>query len=159
MDKWTEEAQRQATLFQLLQHVYDQLNAGTGSAAELGILFQIRLLAATGHQPNFQQCRNCGTGLDQTPDSGFEVDLSRGGLIRSRCIPSAAKGGISLTKGTIKQLLWIAKTDITKAGRIRFTGRALTESQRFLEAFLPYHLGQEPRSLKVLRQFRENQPV
>jgi hypothetical protein len=30
----------------------------------------------------------------------------------------------------------------------------MDEAQRFLETFVPYHLGKEPRSLKVLRQIR-----
>lgn len=159
IDRWTEEAQQQADLFHLLLHVYDQLNSDIFSPAELGILFQIRLLALTGHQPNLQQCGVCRTGLDQTPDSGFQVDLPKGGLICSRCSPVSAGGRITLTRGTIKQMLWIAKAELPKAGRIRFTGQALLESQRFLEAFLPFHLGQEPRSLKILRQIRDNRPA
>jgi len=159
IDRWTEEAQRQDDLFGLLLHVYNRLNSGTVSPAELGILFQIRLLALTGHQPNLQHCGVCRTGLDQTPDSGFQVDLQKGGLICSRCSSATAGGRITLTKGTIKQLLWIAKADLTRAGRIRFTGQALSEGQRFLEAFLPFHLGQEPRSLKILRQMRDHHPA
>ena len=156
IDRWAEEAQQQVDLFHLLLHTYKQLNAGIVSPAELGILFQIKLLALSGHQPNFERCGVCRTGLDQTPDRGFRVDLPKGGLVCSRCSPPSASGKITLTKGTIKQLLWITKTELRKAARIRFTGQALSESQRFLEAFLPFHLGQEPRSLKILRQIREN---
>jgi DNA repair protein RecO (recombination protein O) len=83
------------------------------------------------------------------------MDLPKGGLICSRCSPAAVKGRIVLTKGTIKQLLWLANAELAKAGRIRFSGQALSDSQRFLESFLPFHLGQEPRSLKILRQIRE----
>ena len=158
IDRWTEEAQPQADLFHLLMHVYEQLNSGRASPEELGILFQVRLLALTGHQPNLAHCGICRAGLDQTTDRGFQVDLPQGGLICTRCSPAASGGRMTLAKGTIKQLLWIAKAQLPKAGRIRFTGQALSESQRFLETFLPYHLGQEPRSLKILRQIRENQP-
>ncbi|KPJ76918.1 MAG: hypothetical protein AMJ54_09940 [Deltaproteobacteria bacterium SG8_13] len=158
IDRWTEEAEQQPDLFFLLQHVFEQLNSGPVSPAELSILFQIRLLALTGHQPNLRQCGICRTDLDQAADSGFQVDLPKGGLICSRCSPAAAGSRITLTKGTIKQLLWIAKTELIKAGRIRFAGQALSEGQRFLETFLPFHLGQEPRSLKILRQIRENRP-
>lgn len=156
VDRWTEEGERQVGLFRLLLHVYGRLNAGVASPAELGIVFQTRLLTLTGHQPNLQQCRICKAGLDQIPDGGFQVDLPKGGLICSRCVPATAKKEITLTRGTVKQLLWITKTELAKADRIRFTGRVLSESQQFLEAFLPFHLGQEPRSLKILRQIREN---
>lgn len=158
IDRWTEEAQPQADLFDLLRHVYEQLNSGRASPAELSILFQIRLLALTGHQPNLSRCGVCRAELDQTPGRGFQVDLPQGGVICTRCSPAASGGRITLSKGTIKQLMWVARARLPKAGRIRFSGQALSESQRFLEAFLPYHLGQEPRSLKILRQLRENQP-
>jgi DNA repair protein RecO (recombination protein O) len=159
IDRWTEEAQQQVDLFHLLLHVYGQLNSGIASAAETGIIFQIRLLALTGHQPDLQRCGICRRSLDQSADSEFLVDLPKGGLICRRCAPNMAGGRILLTRGTIKQLLWLAKVQLNKTGRIRFTGQALSESQRFLEAFLPYHLGQEPRSLKILRQIRENRPA
>ena len=159
VDRWTEEAQQQVDLFLLLAHVFEQLNSGPVSPAELGILFQTKLLALTGHQPNLQHCGSCRTGLDQSAGKGFVVDLSKGGLICSRCSPAAAGGRLILTRGTIKQLLWIANAELAKAGRVRFTGQALSESEQFLEAFLPFHLGQEPRSLKILRQIRESRPV
>ena len=159
IDRWTEESQQQADLFHLLSHVFEQLNAGLATPDELGILFQIRLLALTGHQPNLQQCRICRTAVDQIPDKGLRMDLPKGGVVCSRCSPAAAKGPMVLTKGTIKQLLWLANAELAKAGRIRFSGQALLDSQRFLETFLPFHLGQEPRSLKILRQIREGRPA
>ena len=159
IDRWTEEAQPQIDLYHLLLHVYNQLNISSISPAELGVLFQIRLLALTGHQPNLQQCGVCRTGLDITPDKLFTVDLAKGGLVCSRCLQPAASGRITLTRGTIKQLICVAKDELPKAIRLRFTGQALLESERFLEAFLPFHLGQEPRSLQVLRQLRETHPA
>ncbi|HPA15993.1 MAG TPA: DNA repair protein RecO C-terminal domain-containing protein, partial [Desulfobacterales bacterium] len=60
----------------------------------------------------------------------------------------------SLSKGTLKQLLWIGDGDLKKAGRMRFTPRGAKEGLDFLEAFVPYHLEKEPRSLKFLREIR-----
>ena len=159
IDRWAEEAEQQPELFHLLLHVYGRLNSGTASPAEIGIIFQIRLLALTGHAPNLQRCSVCRTGLDHSPDREYTVDLPKGGLICRRCATGPNERQIPLTKGTIKQLLWLAKAELAKTGRIRFSGRALSESQRFLEAFLPFHLGQEPRSLQILRQIREGRPA
>jgi hypothetical protein len=37
---------------------------------------------------------------------------------------------------------------------MKFGAEAAAEALRFLERFVPHHLGREPRSLKVLRQLR-----
>jgi len=63
---------------------------------------------------------------------------------------------MSLTKGTVKQLLWVESGNLAKAGRIKFTPAALMESTEFLEDFISYHLGKNPRSLKFLRQIRNS---
>jgi DNA repair protein RecO (recombination protein O) len=62
---------------------------------------------------------------------------------------------IRLSKGTIKQLLWIRNGELAKAMRIKFTAQALQEGLQFSEAFVPYHLGKEPRSLMFLKQMRK----
>ena len=59
-----------------------------------------------------------------------------------------------LGKGTIKQLLWVESGDLAKATRIKFSPSAIEEGTEFLEEFVCYHLGKQPRSLKFLRQIR-----
>ena len=58
------------------------------------------------------------------------------------------------SKGTIKQLLWLAGGNLARATRMKFSPPALKESTQFLEEFVSYHLGKQPRSLKFLRQIR-----
>jgi DNA repair protein RecO (recombination protein O) len=43
---------------------------------------------------------------------------------------------------------------LKKADRIRFSPIAVKEGSRLLEAFVPFHLGKEPKSLRFLRQIR-----
>jgi DNA repair protein RecO (recombination protein O) len=59
-----------------------------------------------------------------------------------------------MSKGTLKQLHWIESGGLLKAGRVRLSKVAIDESLRVLEAFVPYQLGKEPRSLKFLQQVR-----
>jgi DNA repair protein RecO (recombination protein O) len=59
-----------------------------------------------------------------------------------------------LSKGTLKLLQWLSCSDLAQAGRVRFSPAAVAESTAFLEAFVPYHLGKTPRSLKFLREIR-----
>jgi len=113
----------------------------------------MRLMAISGHSPNLRECSICKTQLEEIKKAKITFDLARGGLVCENCSQNISKR-IVLSKGTIKQLLWIEKQDLTKAKRIRFAPQASNEGLKFLEAFVPYHLGKEPRSLKFLRQIR-----
>jgi DNA repair protein RecO (recombination protein O) len=81
-------------------------------------------------------------------------NLEKGGLVCETCA-SGMQRKRYLSKGIIKQLQWIESRDLNRASRIRFNHKALKEGLEFLEAFVPYHLGKEPRSLTFLRQIRE----
>ena len=80
-------------------------------------------------------------------------DVKNGRIACPRCA-NGAGGLAALSKGTIKQLIWLLKNDVNKAGRIRFTAPSLAEGLNFLESFVPYHLGVNPRSLAFLKQIR-----
>jgi DNA repair protein RecO (recombination protein O) len=38
---------------------------------------------------------------------------------------------------------------------VRLGSKALAEAARFLEAFVPYHIGRSPKSLSFLQQIRQ----
>ena len=50
---------------------------------------------------------------------------------------------------------WVESGNLAKAARIKFAEPVLDESVNFLEEFVCYHLGKQPRSLKFLRQIRK----
>ena len=78
-------------------------------------------------------------------------DLAKGSVLCERCV-SDFSGGLRLSKGTSKQLLWLENQDLDKALRVRFAAASLREGLQFLEAFVPFHLGMEPRSLNFIRK-------
>jgi DNA repair protein RecO (recombination protein O) len=153
INQWMEEGQKQVRLFHLFRHVLSELDLGHTSEEALSILFQIRFLTIAGLGPNLKQCSICQAEIEKMKEAKIKFDLSKGGIICDGC---ASRGlqKIFLSKGTIKHLLWIQMGNLTRAVRIKFASQALTESLEFLEAFVPYHLGKEPRSLKFLRQIR-----
>jgi len=153
LNKWMEENRKQVQLFYLLQHVLSQLDRGTTVATELSILFQMRLLDLSGHGPNLTRCARCQKQLEMIHHQRVVFDIAKGGILCDECTTGTG-GRIRLSKGTIKQLKWVASGDLKKASRIRFGPQALEEGLEFLEAFVPYILGLQPRSLKFLRQIR-----
>ncbi len=154
---WTEEDQPLGALYRLLVYALGELDAGRQAAAPLNLAFQMRFMALAGLCPNLNYCCICRTDLEHIDTTTAGFDLPRGGLCCPSCDPRF-QPALCLSRGTIKQLQWIAEGDLARIERIRFSAAALNEAQNFLEAFVPYHLGKELRSLKFLRQLR-SQPT
>jgi len=155
LNKWLEEGKQQAQLYRLLQYVLDEVDAGHSTEEELSILFQMRYLMVSGLMPNLEECGTCRTSLEKVGNSNVGVDLKKGGIVCDRCLERQDRAG-SLSKGTIKQLLWVANSELEKAGRAKFAKQAIREGLSFLEAFVTFHLGSEPRSLQFIRGLRRN---
>jgi len=154
INEWMEEGQKLDQLYYLFKYILGELDHGRMPAAGLSILFQLRFLTISGLRPNLRHCSSCRNEIDGINENTFTFDLQKGGLVCGVCAP-AASGRISLSKGTIKQLIWIKNKDLARAGRIKFTSQALKEGLAFVEAFVPYHIGKELRSLTFLKQIRK----
>ena len=153
IDEWIEENQKQVQLYHLFKYVLKELDLDSRSEEELSVLFQMRFMTIAGLGPNLKSCSICGLEADKMGKATIGFDLAKGGLVCHGCV-SGALCTTYLSIGTIKQLLWIEGGDLARAARVRFAPQALRESLELLEAFVPYHLGKEPRSLVFLRQIR-----
>ena len=154
INEWMESGQKQVQLYQLFQYVLRELDLSGASEAALSILFQIKFLTISGLSPNLRQCSVCRIEIEKIKETRVQFDFAKGGIICDECASKTLKKPF-LSKGIIKQLLWMEKGDLAKAVRVRFSTDALKEASEFLETFVPYHLGKEPRSLKFLQQIRK----
>jgi DNA repair protein RecO (recombination protein O) len=154
LNEWVEEGTAQVPIYQLLAHVLKQADEGQTPAAVISMLFQIRLMMVSGFYPEIEACSICGLPVDQIQGTRVRFDLQRGGLVCSHCQCGTA-GIVHLSKGTIKRLHWLTRGELKTAGRVRFPPWATREGEDFLESYVPFHLGREPRSLRFLRQLRE----
>lgn len=159
---WSETEEKQARLYHLFYHVLESLETGNIPDAAVSILFQMQFMTLAGFYPNLNHCGICGIEADHIKKSKVIFDLVRGEIICEKCVFDLVSGTgpmirprrLYLSKGTMKQLLWIGNSDLEKAARVRFSPSSLKEGLELLEAFVPYHLGRTPRSLSVLRQIR-----
>lgn len=154
INEWLEHDQKQDELYALFRHVLEKLDSGLISEAMLSILFQMRFMSISGFCPNLTHCCTCGIGMDKIGENRLIFDLEQGGIICNNCVTDAIVRRVFMSKGTIKQLLWLDCSDLEKAARIRFSYPSLQESLFFLESFVCYHLGRTIKSLDVLRQIR-----
>lgn len=153
INQWAEEGKNQTHLYELFHHVLNSLNQGHTSVEALSILFQIRFLTLAGLSPNLSACVTCRKSIERIKDIKIMFDLAKGGLVCEMCA-NGAKSQLTFSKGTLKQLIWVNSKELKKTERVKFTPQALKEGLGFLEAFVPYHLGKEPRSLKFLHEIR-----
>jgi len=154
INEWMESGQKQVQLYQLFQYVLRELDSSRASEAALSILFQIKFLTISGLSPNLRQCSVCRTEVEKIKETRVQFDYANGGILCNECASKTLQKPF-LSKGIIKQLLWMEKGDLVKAVRIKSSSDALREGSEFLETFVPYHLGKEPRSLKFLQQIRK----
>lgn len=157
IDVWMEERVEQTELYHLLRHGLSELDQGRSFEAVLSIMFQMRFLRISGHSPNLERCGICQREVDAIRPDALGVDVAKGGIACLGCLPRSTDVP-HLSKGTVKQLRWVAGGDLARAARIRFSSSAVVEALEFLERFVPYHLGRQPRSLRVLHQLRETRP-
>jgi len=149
---WLEEGKAQTKIYQLLRYSLAALDAGEHPGVS-SIIFQLYFLQFSGLSPNLKQCMRCARELEKLRGDVFGFDLAKGGLVCHGCLAGKPMRH-ALSRATVKQLLWIQTSRLENAGRLKFTDQAVKEGLKFLEAFVPYHLGREPKSLKFLNQMR-----
>jgi len=155
VNSWMEEGKGQAGLYDLLFYVLSALDSGFMEKQVLSLLFQIRFMNLSGFSPDFTSCGCCSTSLDEIDQQRITFDFNEGRLVCDKCGKNSAGQGISVSKGTLKQLFWINNSDLGRAERLRFSPCAIREGEALLESFIPCHLGREVNSLMFLRRIRE----
>ncbi len=153
---WLEEGKKQTLLYDLLFFVLDMLNQSDIRMEVLSLLFQIRFMAISGFSPRLEACGNCSTLVDDIHQKNVYFDFKEGGIICGNCLKNkpGSGHGMGVSKGTLKQLVWINTADIQRADRIKSGLFAIKEGQILLESFIPFHINREFKSLKFLRQLR-----
>jgi DNA repair protein RecO (recombination protein O) len=154
---WLEEGKKQTQLYDLLFFVLDMLNQSDIKMEVLSLLFQIRFMRISGFSPNIEFCDNCNTPVDDIQQKRVQFDFKEGKIVCDNCLKNRSAHGMNVSKGTLKQLVWINAVDIQRADRMKSSLFAVQEGEVLLESFIPFHIGREFKSLKFLRQLRKEQ--
>ena len=152
---WLEENKHQRDLYDLLLFSLDALNAGTLSKEVAGLLFQIRFMSISGFFPNIENCDTCKTPVDHIEQKNIRFDFQEGRIICQNCVKKRSKYGMTVSKGTLKQLFWINNSDVNRADRIKFSSFAIKEGEMLLEAFISFYIGRDFKSLQFLNRLRQ----
>ena len=156
INRWVVSGGFQKDLFPLFFHTLTMLDTDAAYRETVSLLFQTRFMNLAGMSPELTGCRICRRSLDDMAESQVLFDITMGGLVCGACIPSTQVArSVYISKGAIKQLLWLKEGNLQKAGRIQLTAAAKREGTVAMELFVPFHLSAEIKSLKVLRCLRE----
>jgi DNA repair protein RecO (recombination protein O) len=112
-------------------------------------IFELRLLALSGYQPELRRCVVCREEVKGEKEHRFS--LNRGGLICSDCFKGSGDYP-SLSGGTIKMLQHAQTIELEKVTRLFFSPQAREESRMILTRFIEYHLEKPLKSLRVLER-------
>lgn len=153
---WLEEGRVVNDVYELLKFSLEALDTGSVEKEVLNLLFQIRFISMSGFSPNIERCDQCQTPIDQIQQKYIRFDFKEGRIKCKKCAGGTSNYGMTVSKGTLKQLFWINNNDFNRAERIKFSQFAIKEGQMLLEAFIPFHLGRDFNSLKVLNRLRQD---
>lgn len=151
---WLEENKHQPDLYDLLLFAFDALNTGVLSKEVVNLLFQSRFMSISGFFPSIENCDKCKTPVDLIEQINIRFDFQEGRIICQNCIKKISKYGMTISKGTLKQLFWINNNDINRSDRIKFSSIVIKEGEMLLEAFISFYIGRDFKSLQFLNQLR-----
>ncbi len=156
---YLEDQKEQAELYKLLLFSLDALNSSLIAREVINLLFQIRFMTISGFAPDLKKCGVCRVSIDETAAVHKKVifDIGNGRFVCNKCQAKVAANYIKVSKGTLKQLAWINENEISKAKRMRFSRLAIIEGEAFLQAFIPFHIGRDFKSLKFLKRIKREQ--
>jgi len=155
MHFWLEENKQQSGLYHLLLFSLDALNKAVLSKEVISLFFQIRFMRISGFFPNIENCDTCKTPVDLMDQKKVWFDFAEGRILCQNCIKKRSNYGLMVSKGTLKQLFWINTSDISRADRIKLSGLAIKEGEMLLEAFIPFYMGRDFKSLQFLHRLRQ----
>ncbi len=152
---WLEEEKPSSSLYDLFLFALEALNDSDIDKEVISLLFQIQFMKMSGFSPEFETCYKCQINIDDIGTQNVKFDFKEGRMICLKCDNNRSKYGMTVTKGTLKQLFWINHSDVQRVDRIKFSKYAVKQGVALLEAFIPFHMGREFKSLKFLRQLRQ----
>ena len=156
-NQFTQEGEKNRSLFQLLQNFLEIIDTGNNSDI-ITRLFELRLLKLKGFEPVLDRCITCKTPVDEIGiayrNRPLLFNLARGGIKCPRC-SFDNKNSIPVSIGTIMTLLIGKEIEISKIHRLSLSGQAAEESKEILVSFIQYLLGKELKSLDVINKIKK----
>lgn len=143
MDLFLEDGEPSPDLFQLLQMT---LQLGSAGRFPLALrIFELRLMALLGYEPQLQQCLSCGS---QVMDAvAFSAE---GGVVCENCRSQVSRIR-SIGKGTYEWMKRLSQWDLERAAILHPSPAVLQEIQTVMAEYIAFRLDRPLKSLQFLQ--------
>lgn len=151
----------------ILELIYDNVQEGESSESVLQLLlntlyviakterslelitrvFELRLMALLGYEPQVSGCINC----NKTDDENMYFDLDNSGIVCAECLNPSGRV-IPLLPGTVKALKYIMKINPQKLFSFSLSEQSIKELGIISRKYIKEHLGKEYNKLDYLKQ-------
>ncbi len=149
INRFTGEYDPDQRLFSLLSWIFNFLESGN-SPLQAAVLFQLRILTATGYQPDLTKCRRCGETVAATGNYGFNP--AAGTLFCQTCNQQTGSSFLPLSLQTIRILQRAQAMDLSRLDRIKFSSQSLREALNMLNRYSRHLLQREIHSWRFVQE-------
>lgn len=112
----------------------------------LKIIYDLKLLQASGFSPEAERCVNCGTS-----EGKFSFSSIAGGIVCEKC--SSTAGLKLMPRRTLEFINYILKTPLTKAlFKTEIDFNTLNSALQYVENFIAFHVREEIKTLEYLKK-------
>jgi len=144
---FTEEEKKSKKTFSLLKDFFEFLDREKFTEEFLRF-FELRLINLSGYEPVLEACVACNTPLDEIRAPRFSA--ADGGIVCAEC--NRHTDSLPVSVGTLKMLLMGKEMEMEKIHRLNLSRQSSRESKAILESFIPFVLGKELKSVRILKE-------
>ena len=150
--RFTSEQDPDPEIFSLLLWLLDAVNRGA-PPLQIAALFHLRLLGATGYQPELSCCGSCNRPVNNS--RAFALQPANGSLVCNRCNSNVQHSNFSLSLQTIKFLQTAQQLDIQRLERLQMPRQASRETLRTLYRYSQHLLQRDIHSWRFVEEAAE----
>jgi DNA repair protein RecO (recombination protein O) len=147
--RFTSEQDPDPGIFSLLLWLLESINRGD-RPLQTAALFHLRLLGASGYEPDLTQCSACG--LPVNVQRSFALQPAGGVLICNRCNSQVQNSNFSLSVQTIKFLQVGQQMPLYNLQRLQMPAQAARETLQVLYRYSQHLLQRDIHSWRFLNQ-------
>ena len=147
--RFTSEQDPDPEIFSLLLWLLTSVNRGA-QPLQVAALFHLRLLSATGYQPQLSHCSTCRRAV--TNSRCFALQPANGSLVCNRCNSNVQNSNFSLSLQTIRFLQAAQQLNIQRLERLQMPLQTAQETLRVLHRYSQHLLQRDIHSWRVVEQ-------
>jgi DNA repair protein RecO (recombination protein O) len=142
-----------SAIFELISHTLHEIERVHKNVLTVFLAFELRFIGLMGYALSLERCVGCSAAILEGNDSmQVHISTARGSVLCSNCRQSSPPGGITMSKGGLKTLLYLTHAPMESVPSLELSIHLQDEILSFLQSYLLYHV-QGMRTLRSLTLF------